>query len=158
MSDYTDSKSIPGEKQRLDIRQLKNREANPFYPYFSRSPDATRWRTSPDFIGFSLKLFKPGTLHHGHDRLHQTNSAPAENYFGRISDYIMGSNSARTVIIFPGLVDKMVAGAGEEKLLEALGRNKEGKTVPHRITMASCMDKSLSLPVLFCPTAAARGC
>ena len=90
-----------------------------------------------------------------HDRLYQTNSAGQKIILGGslVTSWMkLGAHKN----IFRGLVDEMVAGAGEEKLLELLDI-KDGKTDCPPDYNGFPLDQYLS-PGLILPYSSARGC
>jgi len=118
LSDYADSNLSPVKTEDL-LRAAERPEANPFYPYF-----AGRLREvltgSPEFLGFSLNFLSQalctmamiGFIKKVHPRQKIIIGGSLTTSWVQIT--------GRTDL-FPGLVDKVVAGAGEETLLTLLG-------------------------------------
>ncbi|MFO7570869.1 MAG: radical SAM protein [Smithellaceae bacterium] len=153
LADYADNHLSPVEADDL-FRAAENPEANPFYPYFSgRLRQAME--ESPAFIGFSLNYL-----------------SQALSTFAMIG-FVKKINPRQKIILggslttswiqitgrndfFYGLVDNIVAGAGEEKLVNLLGI----RNVP---TCASTDYRHLAenpylSPGFILPYSAARGC
>ena len=153
LSDYTDNNLSPVKTNDL-IQAAENPEANPFYPYFSRRLTEALTE-SPEFIGFSLNYLSQALC--------------TMAMIGFIKDIhprqkiILGGSLTTSWVqiagrtdLFPGLVDEVVAGAGEEKLLTLLG--------VHNIVCGSSTDYRLLTenhylsPGFILPYSAARGC
>lgn len=154
LSDYADSKRSPVKTGDL-IQAALNPEANPFYPYFSRRLDQTLTE-SPEFIGFSLNYLSQalctmamiGFIKNNHPR----------------QKIILGGSLTTSWVqitgqtdLFPGLVDRVVAGPGEEELLAILDIRKkigDGASTDYRLLAEN---RYLS-PGFILPYSAARGC
>ncbi len=153
LSDYSDNNLSPVKIADL-IRAAEKPEANPFYPYF-----AGRLRKalaeSPEFLGFSLNFLSQalctmamiGFIKKVHPR----------------QKIIMGGSLTTSwvqitsrVDLFPDLVDKVVAGAGEETLLTLLGIDNAtgGPSTDYDLFTE---DRYLA-PGFILPYSAARGC
>jgi hypothetical protein len=153
LADYHDQQLTPVKSSDL-IYAAENPGLNPFYPYFS-SRLGSILREKPEFIGFSLNY------------LSQALSTLAMIGFIRQKDprqkIILGGSLTTSWVkitrndnIFSGLVDEMVAGKGEKKLLDLLER-KDGPSD----TPPSYQDfpvKDYLSPVTILPYSTARGC
>jgi radical SAM superfamily enzyme YgiQ (UPF0313 family) len=136
------------------IRAAEKPEANPFYPYFSERLTQTL-AESPELIGFSLNYLSQALC-----------TMAMIGFIKRISPsqkIILGGSLttswARITCrndLFPGLVDQVVAGAGEEKLLRLLGIKdiRSSASTDYHLLMAY---RYLS-PGFILPYSAARGC
>lgn len=152
-ADYRDPNLTPVKKSDL-LRAAEKPQANPFYPYFSaRLLSALESR--PSYIGFSLNY------------LSQALCAFAMMGFIRKQNpkqqIILGGSLATSWVnltgksnIFSGLVDEMVAGAGEQILLSILGGNKSSAKAPP--CYRNFPQKSYLSPAVILPYSAARGC
>jgi len=153
LSDYADDNLSPVKTNDL-IRAAENPEANPFYPYFAgRLREALT--ESSEFLGFSLNFLSQalctmamiGFVRKVHPR----------------QKIIIGGSLATSWVqitghsdLFPGLVDKVVAGAGEETLLTLLGIDDAagGPSTDYDLFA----DKRYLAPGFILPYSAARGC
>jgi len=111
LSDYTDSKRSPVKSADL-IQAAENPEANPFYPYFSeRLTQALA--ASPDYIGFSLNFLSQALCTMAMigfvKRIHPRQKIILGGSLTTSWVQIIGRTD-----LFPGLVDQVVAGAGEK--------------------------------------------
>lgn len=153
LSDYVDSRLMPVKSNDL-VRAAEHPEDNLFYPYFSGRLTKVL-EESPDFIGISLNY------------LSQALCAMAmigciKKFNPRQKILLGGSLTTSWVRItgrdnlFPGLVEKVVAGAGEEKLLEILGikNSQSGASTDYSLLM----ENSYLSPGFILPYSAARGC
>ena len=153
MADYQDKHLSPVKSAHL-LAAAEKPQKNPFYPYFQHRL-ANALTQNPDFIGFSLNY------------LSQALCAFAMIGFIRkmqpSQKIILGGSLTTSWIklgarddLFKGLVDAMVAGAGENKLLELLQvENNSIKRPPNYNGFP--LDQYLS-PGLILPYSAARGC
>jgi hypothetical protein len=118
LADYRDQCLSPVKSTDL-ISAAEKPQANPFFPYFQpRLMNALE--ENPDFIGFSLNYLSQALC-----------TFAMIGFIKRIAPrqkIILGGSLVTSWIkldahndIFKGLVDEMVAGAGEEKLLKLLG-------------------------------------
>jgi len=153
LSDYADGKRAPVKSS--DLTQAAEKpEANLFYPWFSgRLTQALA--ESPDFIGFSLNFLSQALC-----------TMAMIGFIKKISPrqkIILGGSLTTSWVqitgrtnLFPGLVDEVVAGVGEEKLLSLLGIKdvKGGASTDYRLLM----DNRYLSPGLILPYSAARGC
>jgi hypothetical protein len=153
LADYRDQSLSPVKSADL-ISAAKKPQINPFYPYFqNRLINALE--ENPDLIGFSLNYLSQalctfamiGFIKQVHPR----------------QKIILGGSLVTSWIklgahndIFKELVDHMVAGAGEQKLLEILDI-KEGLTGCPPDYNGFPLDKYLS-PGLILPYSGAHGC
>jgi hypothetical protein len=127
--------------------------ANPFYSYFS-----TRLRSAlaaqPQFIGFSLNYLSQALC-----AFAMIGFIKKENPRQKI---ILGGSLTTSWVkiagkdIFSGLVDEMVAGAGERKLLDLLDRKEGSVCAPPRYRDFPIKDYLAPVPIL--PYSTARGC
>ena len=153
LADYADSKRSPVKSGDL-IRAAETPEANPFYPYFSgRLTQALA--ESPEFIGFSLNFLSQALC-----------TMAMIGFIKKIhprQKIILGGSLTTSWVqitgrtnLFPGLVDEVVAGAGEEKLLELLGiTNIQGSA---STDYSLLMENHYLSPGFILPYSAARGC
>ena len=153
LSDYADNKLSPVKSGDL-IRAAENPKANPFYPYFSgRLTQALV--ESPEFIGFSLNFLSQALC-----------TMAMIGFIKKIhprQKIILGGSLTTSWVqltgrtdLFPGLVEHVVAGAGEEKLLTLLGTADLQSSAPtdYRYLLAN---RYLS-PGFILPYSAAHGC
>jgi len=118
LSDYTDKRLSPVKSDDL-IAAAENPEANPFYPYFSKRLKQAL-EESPAYIGFSLNYLSQAIC-----TMAMIGFVKKQHPGQKI--VLGGSLTTSWVQItgrsdfFSGLVDEVVAGAGEEKLLDLLG-------------------------------------
>jgi hypothetical protein len=152
-SDYRDRLLMPVKSIDL-LRAAEKPELNPFYPYFSiRLCDALAH--DPEFIGFSLNYLGQALT-----TFAMIGFIKRENPHQKIvlGGSLTTSWAKITSIdkIFSGLVDNIIAGAGEKKLLELLG--VEGGSIGHAPYYDDfALDQYLS-PVRILPYSTARGC
>jgi hypothetical protein len=153
LSDYADNKLSPVKSGDM-IQTAENPEANPFYPYFSgRLIQALA--ESPEFIGFSLNYLSQALCTMAMigfiKKIHPRQKIILGGSLTTSWVQIIGRTN-----LFPGLVDEVVAGAGEEKLLTLLGINDalSGASTDYRLLMEN---RYLS-PGFILPYSAARGC
>ena len=153
LADYHDQCLSPVKSADL-ISAAKKPQTNPFYPYFQyRLMNALE--DNPDFIGFSLNYLSQALC-----------TFAMIGYIKQIQPrqkIILGGSLVTSWIklgahrnIFYGLVDEMVAGAGEQKLLELL-EVKNGFTNYPPDYNGFPVDQYLS-PGLILPYSSARGC
>ena len=120
LADYHDSNLTPVKSSDL-ICAAEKYQDNPFYPYFeTRLNDALK--EGPEFIGFSLNYLSQALC-----------TFAMIGFIKRVNPrqkIILGGSLTTSWVklgahcnIFNGLVDEMVAGAGEQKLLQLLGIN-----------------------------------
>lgn len=153
LSDYADSKLSPVKSGDL-IRAAESPEANPFFSYFSNRLTKAL-AESPEFIGFSLNFLSQALC-----TMAMIGFIKKINPLQKI---ILGGSLATSWVritgktnLFPGLVEKVVAGAGEEKLLALLGVEdvRTGISTDYQQLMTNCY---LS-PGFILPYSAASGC
>ena len=153
LADYADLRHSPVSSTQL-IKAAEVPEANPFYPYFSERLERALGE-NPEFIGFSLNFLSQALC-----------TMAMIGYIRKIQPrqkIILGGSLTTSWVqisgrsdLFSGLVDEVVAGAGEERLLDILG-------VPNPLSGAST-DYSLLgenrylSPGFILPFSAARGC
>jgi hypothetical protein len=153
LSDYEDSLRSPVKSADL-IQAAEQPEANPFYSYFSgRLTQALE--ESPDFIGFSMNFLSQALC-----------TMAMIGFVKKIhprQKIILGGSLTTSWIrlagrtdLFSGLVDRMVEGAGEEKLPALLGIpcHREGLSADYDL-----FEKNRYFsPGFILPYSAARGC
>jgi len=153
LADYQDQSLSPVKSADL-ISAAEKPQINPFYPYFQyRLMNALE--DNSDFIGFSLNYLSQALC-----------TFAMIGFIKQIQPrqkIILGGSLVTSWIklgarrnIFYGLVDDMVEGAGEQKLLELLNV-KDGKTFYPPDYNGSPLNKYLS-PGLILPYSSARGC
>ncbi len=153
LADYHDQCLSPVKSADL-ISAAEKPQNNPFYLYFQyRLKNALEY--NPDFIGFSLNYLSQALC-----------TFAMIGFIKKIQPQqkiILGGSLVTSWIklgmdrnIFKGLVDEMVAGAGEQKLLELLDV-KDGKTFCPPDYNDFPLDQYLS-PGLILPYSSARGC
>ena len=153
LSDYTDSKRSPVKSSDL-IQAAETPEANAFYPYFSgRLTQALA--DSPEFIGFSLNFLSQALCTMAMIGFIKKIHPRQKIILGGSLTTSWVQKTCRTDL-FPGLVDKIVSGEGEEKLLTLLGitNNRGRASTDYRLLMEN---RYLS-PGFILPYSAARGC
>ena len=153
LSDYADIRLSPVKSDDL-IRAAQTPEVNPFYSYFSGRLTHVL-EQSPEFIGFSLNYLSQalctlamiGFIKKIHPRQKIILGGSL------VTSWVQITGSPR---LFKGWVDEIVAGAGEEKLLELLGIKgiQKGFSTDYRLLMEN---RYLS-PGFILPYSAARGC
>ena len=153
LADYHDQSLSPVKSADL-ISAAEKPQANPFYSYFKNRLTNALER-NPAFIGFSLNYLSQALC-----------TFAMICFIKQIQPrqkIILGGSLVTSWIklgahrnIFYGLVDEMVAGAGEQKLLELL-EVKDGKTFCPPDYNGLPLDKYVS-PGLILPYSSARGC
>lgn len=153
LTDYRDRRFSPVKSADL-IASAHNPQANPFYPYFkNRLTNALR--SNPDFIGLSLNYLSQalctfamiGFIKNIHPRQKIILGGSLVTSWMKLGAHLH---------TFGGLVDEIVEGAGEQKLLEILGtQNKLIHNAPAYDDFP--LDQYLS-PGLIIPYSGARGC
>lgn len=153
LSDYADSKLSPVKSGDL-IRAAENPDENPFFSYFSNRLTKAL-AESPEFVGFSLNFLSQALC-----------TMAMIGFIKKINPgqkIILGGSLATSWVritgktkLFQGLVEKVVAGAGEEKLLDLLGVEdvRTGISTDYHPLMTNCY---LS-PGFILPYSAASGC
>ncbi len=153
LSDYEDGRRSPVRSVDL-IQAAEQPQANPFYSYFSgRLRQALE--ESPDFIGFSMNFLSQALC-----------TMAMIGFVKKIhprQKIILGGSLATSWVrllgrtdLFSGLVDRVVEGAGEEKLAELLGINprREGPSADYDL-----LEKNRYFsPGFILPYSAAGGC
>ncbi|HOQ43219.1 MAG TPA: radical SAM protein [Smithellaceae bacterium] len=153
LSDYTDKRLSPVKSGDL-IAAAETPEANPFYPYFSKRLTQAMEET-PEYIGFSLNFLSQaictmamiGFIKKQHPRQKIVLGGSLTTSWVQItgrSDF------------FTGLVDEVIAGAGEEKLLDLLGVKDLQRTGFTDYSLVA--DKPYLSPGFVLPYSTARGC
>lgn len=153
LSDFTNNLLAPARSADL-LQAAQMPDNNPFYPYFSARLMALM-QEDPEFVGFSVNY------------LSQALCAFAmigfiKNINPQIKIVLGGSLITSWAALgagiekFPGVVDEMIAGAGEEKLLELLGfENKKRDCAPDYDDFPAQFYFS---PGFVLPYSASRGC
>jgi len=153
ITDYRDSCRSPVKSADL-LSAAEKPQANPFYPYFQhRLKNALE--ENPDFIGFSLNYLSQALC-----------TFAMIGFIKKIvprQKIILGGSLITSWVkldahnnIFQGLVDEMIAGPGEEKLLKLLGA-KEGFNNSPPDYSGFPINQYLS-PGLILPYSSAHGC
>lgn len=153
LSDYEDGRRSPLRSVDL-IQAAEQPEVNPFYSYFSARL-AQALEESPDFIGFSMNFLSQALC-----------TMAMIGFVKKIhprQKILLGGSLATSWIrlsgrtnLFSGLVDRMVEGAGEEKLLALLGMTprREGPSADYDL-----LEKNRYFsPGFILPYSAAEGC
>ncbi|MEN6375106.1 MAG: radical SAM protein [Smithella sp.] len=153
LADYHDSRFTPVKVGDL-LRAAEKPQCNLFYPYFApRLENALK--EDPEFIGFSLNYLSQALC-----TFAMIGFIRRQNPRQKI---VLGGSLATSWIkirgnnnIFGGLVDEMVFGAGEKKLLDLLGRQDGQIDAPPDYRGFPVHDYISPVPVL--PFCTARGC
>ena len=153
LADYHDSNLTPVKSSDLICAAEKYLD-NPFYPYFeTRLTGALK--EGPEFIGFSLNYLSQALC-----------TFAMIGFIKRINPrqkIILGGSLVTSWVklgirddIFSGLVDEVVAGAGEQKLLELLGINTDRINYPpdYRVFFGN----QYFAPGAILPYSSSRGC
>jgi len=153
LADYQDKHLSPVKSAGL-IAAAEKPQANPFYPYFQyRLTKALEGH--PDFIGFSLNYLSQALCALAMIGFIKQIKPRQKIILGGslITSWIKLGVNKNT---FGGLVDKIVEGAGEQKLLELLGVQGGSTNCPPAYNSFP-LDQYLS-PGLILPYSSARGC
>ncbi len=153
LADYRDPQLTPVKSGDL-LAAAAQPQLNPFYPYFSaRLGDALQ--EEPEFIGFSLNYLSQALC-----TFAMIGFIKKKN---RLQKIILGGSLATSWVkiagnnnIFRGLVDEMVAGAGERKLLELLGC--QGGTIDTTPGYRDFLVPDYLAPTPILPYSTAQGC
>ena len=153
LADYHDQHLTPVKSSDL-IYAAENPGLNPFYPYFSSRLESIL-QEEPEFIGFSLNYLSQAL-----STLAMIGFIKRKNSRQKI---ILGGSLTTSWVkitrnnnIFSGLIDEMVAGRGEKKLLDLLGR-KDGTSNSPPSYQDFPVKEYLS-PVTILPYSTAHGC
>ena len=153
LADYHDGNLTPVKSSDL-ICAAEKYPDNPFYPYFQNRLTGVL-KEEPEFIGFSLNYLSQalctfamiGFIRHVNPR----------------QKIILGGSLVTSWVklgvdlnIFNGLVDEMVAGAGEEKLLQLLGINAARINYPP--DYREFFGNQYFAPGFILPYSSSRGC
>ncbi len=153
LADYRDAKLTPVKSEDL-LQSAETPELNPFYPYFS-SRLMQVLEEYPDFIGISLNYLSQALCTFAMMGFIRKMNHRQKIILGGslVTSWIkiIGENN-----IFSGLVDEMVAGAGERKLLDLLGCKNGIITAPPGLRDFPL--KEYLSPVLILPFSTAQGC
>ncbi|MEN6620409.1 MAG: radical SAM protein [Smithella sp.] len=153
LTDYRAAKLTPVKTSDL-LQSAEKPELNPFFPYFSfRLRQALE--ENPDFIGFSLNYLSQALCTFAMIGFIRRMNQQQKIILGGslVTSWIKikaGSN------LFPGLVDEMVAGAGERKLLDLLGCKNGLITAIPALQDFPVSDYLSPVPIL--PFSTAQGC
>ena len=153
LADYHDQCLSPVKSADL-MSAAEKPQANPFYPYFAKRL-TTALEDNSDLIGFSLNYLSQALCTFAMIGFIKQIHPQQKIILGGslVTSWIkLGVNKD----IFKGLVDEMVAGAGEQKLLELLNV-KNGLTSHPPDYNGFPLDQYLS-PGLILPYSSARGC
>lgn len=153
LADYRDPQLIPVKSGDL-LAAAAQPELNPFYPYFSaRLGDALQ--EEPEFLGFSLNYLSQALC-----AFAMIGFIKKKNPRQKI---VLGGSLATSWVkiagndnIFRGLVDEMIAGAGERKLLELLGC--KGGAIDAPPSYRDFPVNDYLAPVSILPYSTAQGC
>ncbi len=153
LTDYRDPQLTPVKSSNL-FQIAEKPQLNPFYPYFSlRLEDALK--ENPEFVGFSLNYLSQALCTFAMiGFIKKKNPRQKIILGGSLTTSwvkITGNNN-----IFGGLVDEMVAGAGERKLLELLNYKGGSIDTPPSYRDFPVHDYLASTPIL--PFSTAQGC
>ncbi|HUN53543.1 MAG TPA: radical SAM protein [Smithella sp.] len=153
LADYQDQRHSPVKSADL-ISASEKPQANPFYPYFQyRLTNALEGH--PDFIGFSLSYLSQALCAFAMmGFIKQLNPRQKIIIGGSLITSWMKLGAKKNV--FCGLVDDIVEGAGETKLLEIMGV-KDGRHESPSSYNGFPMGQYLS-PGRILPYSSARGC
>lgn len=153
LADYSEAKRSPVKSRDL-LWAAENPESNPFYPYF-RERLAAALADPPDFIGFSLNYLSQALCTMAMIGFIKKVRPAQKIILGGTLATSWVKNSGRAKL-FDGWVDEMVAGAGEEKLLQLMGVSdaRQGPTTDYTLLR---QNRYLS-PGFILPYSAARGC
>ncbi len=153
LADYRDLHLTPVKSGDL-LMAAEKPQLNPFYPYFaSRLENALQ--ESPEFIGFSLNYLSQALCTFAMIGLIRRQNPRQKIVLGGslITSWVKIAGNKN---IFRGLVDEIVAGAGEKKLLDLLGRQDGQIDAPPDYRGFPVHDYISPVPVL--PFCTARGC
>ena len=153
LADYHDSNLTPVKSSDL-ICAAEKYQDNPFYPYFkTRLTDALK--EGPGFIGFSLNYLSQALCTSAMIGFIKSINPRQKIILGgslTTSWVKLGARGDK----FSGLVDEMVAGAGEQKLLELLGIN-DGR-INHPPDYKEFSGNQYFAPGIILPYSSSRGC
>lgn len=152
-SDFTNTLLSPARSEDL-LRAAQMPDNNPFYPYFS-----ARLRTlaqeGPQFVGFSVNYLSQALCAFAMIGFIKNTDSGIKIALGGslVTSWAALGIGKET---FSGFVDEMIAGAGEEKLLQLLGvRGGQTNCAPDYDVFAQEMYLS---PGFVLPYSASRGC
>jgi hypothetical protein len=153
LADYHDSNLTPVKSSNL-ICAAEKYQDNPFYPYFETRL-ASALEEEPEFIGFSLNYLSQALCTFAMIGFIKRVNPRQKIVLGgslTTSWVKLGSHSN----VFNGLVDEMVAGAGEQKLLELLGI-KNGR-INYPPDYKDFSGNQYFAPGIILPYSSSRGC
>ncbi|MGV8057942.1 MAG: B12-binding domain-containing radical SAM protein [Smithellaceae bacterium] len=153
LSDYRDVQLTPVKVSDL-LRAAERPQFNPFYPYFSSRLE-NALEEEPEFIGFSLNYLSQALCTFAMIGFIRKQNPRQKIILGGslVTSWMKITGTSN---IFGGLVDEMVAGRGERKLLELLNYPDGSIAAP-----PSYADFSLPeyfSPVTILPYSTAQGC
>ncbi|MBN1363410.1 MAG: radical SAM protein [Syntrophaceae bacterium] len=152
-ADYQDKHLLPVKSEDL-IKAAEKPQKNPFYSYFKNRMENVL-QSDPDFIGFSLNYLSQALCTFAMiGFVRQVIPQQKIILGGSLITSWMTLGAGKNT--FGGLVDKIVEGAGEQKLLKILGVKGDKINNPPAYDDFPC-EKYLS-PGLIIPYSCARGC
>lgn len=153
LSDYADGQLSPVKSGDL-IRAAEAPETNPFYPYFSKRVSQAL-AESPDFVGFSLNFLSQALCTMAMIGFIKKINPRQKIILGGtlITSWVRTTGQTH---FFSGLVDNVIAGAGEEKLLNLLGI--ENVRIVASTDYHQLMKNRYLSPGFILPYSAASGC
>ena len=153
LSDYRDPQLTPVKSSNL-FQAAENPPLNPFYPCFSSRLE-NALKENPEFLGFSLNYLSQALCTFAMIGFIRKNNPRQKIILGGSLATswmkIAGNNN-----IFGGLVDEMIAGAGERKLLELLNCPEGLIDTPPSYRDFPVNDYLAPVPIL--PYSTAQGC
>lgn len=161
LADYQDETLTPVRSADL-LRAAEHPECNPFFPFFAPRLNALMERREPELAGISLNYLSQALCAFAMAGFlrRQWPGVPVLMGGGLVTSWMRGSDWSDP---FAGLVDQMVAGAGEGPLLAKL------RSSTAQVSSASCQDTALPdygsfpardylAPGLILPYSASQGC
>ena len=154
LSDYDDPDLSPLRSADL-VRSAEAPERNPFFPFFSRRLESLLAEGADRIVGFSLNYLSQALSTFAMIGWLRKQAGPCTIVLG---GSLVTSWMSRPVWKnpFAGLADRLVAGPGEETLLEMMGRSMEPAPPAPRFQDFPVAD--YFAPGLVLPYAASRGC
>lgn len=153
LADYHDSLLTPVKVDDL-LRAAEKPQDNLFYPYFTSCLE-NALQDNPEFIGFSLNYLSQALCTFAMIGLIRRQNPRQKIILGGslVTSWIKITDNEN---MFGGLVDEMVTGAGEKRLLDLLGRQDGQIDAPPDYRGFPVNDYISPVPVL--PFCTARGC
>ncbi|MDX9820612.1 MAG: radical SAM protein [Syntrophales bacterium] len=154
LSDYDDPDLSPLRSADL-VRSAEAPERNPFFPFFSRRLKSLLAEGADRIVGFSLNYLSQALSTFAMIGWLRRQAAPCTIVLGGslVTSWMSRPDWKNP---FAGLVDRLVAGPGEETLLEMMGRSMEPTPPAPRLQDFPLAD--YFAPGLVLPYAASRGC